>query len=174
MDISVEGFNPDPWRAERSGTDKGGGGLCLLFKSNLSPHPWTPPVPETHKYVEKERQWMLLEVGRERVAFLHCNIACQTSCNDDFLTWNEDLFQLLTQETISIRQQGFRVLAMGDFNSRIGQIRGLEGNTPDVNRNGPMFTSFIEQASLVIINTLPIAKGLFTRFIRRLLWFDRL
>ena len=30
LDISVEGFNPDPWRAERSGTDKGGGGLCLL------------------------------------------------------------------------------------------------------------------------------------------------
>ena len=109
---------------------------------------------------------MLLEVGRERIAFLHCYIACQTSRNDDFLTWNEDLFQLLTQETISIRQQGFRVLAMGDFNSRIGQIRGLEGNTPDVNRNGPMFTSFIEQASLVIINTLPIAKGLFTRFMR--------
>ena len=40
LDIRVEGFNPnpDPQRAECSGTDKTGGGLCLLFKSNLSPH----------------------------------------------------------------------------------------------------------------------------------------
>ena len=56
------------------------------------------------------------------------------------------------------------VLAMGDFNSRVGRIPGLENNTPDTNKNTPMFLNFMQQANLVIINTLPITKGLFTRF----------
>ena len=53
---------------------------------------------------------------------------------------------------------------MGDFNTRVGAIEGLEGNTPDTNRNSPMFFNFLQEANLFIVNTLPIAKGLFTRF----------
>ena len=56
------------------------------------------------------------------------------------------------------------VLAMGDFNTRIGRISGLEDNTPDINRNQPMFLNFISEVNLFILNTLPQAKGLFTRF----------
>ena len=56
------------------------------------------------------------------------------------------------------------VLAMGDFNSRVGKITGLEGNTPDINRNQPMFMNLITEVNLLIVNTLPIARGLFTRF----------
>ena len=53
---------------------------------------------------------------------------------------------------------------MGDFNSRVGIIPGLEGNTPDTNMNTPMFLNFVSTTSMVIINTLPICKGVFTRF----------
>ena len=53
---------------------------------------------------------------------------------------------------------------MGDFNTRVGELQGLQGNTPDVNRNNPMFMSFLADLDLVIINTLPISTGLFTRF----------
>ena len=55
-------------------------------------------------------------------------------------------------------------LAMGDFNTRLGAIPGLEGNLVDRNRNAPMFLRFVEQVNLTIINTLPLARGLFTRF----------
>ena len=56
-------------------------------------------------------------------------------------------------------------MALGDFNSWIGQVPGLEGNRPEHNRNTPRFVRFLEEVSLTIINTLPISRGLFT-------WFD--
>ena len=91
-------------------------------------------------------------------------MACQTTRNDNFLKWNEDLFWLVTQEAIKLRKLGFIVLALGDFNSRVGLLPGLEGNTPDTNLNAPMFLNFICEVNMVIINTLPISRGLFTRF----------
>ena len=151
-------------RTERSGGDKGGGGLCIYTREQINAHHWTPSINGNFKHVENERQWILFDNGRKRLAFLHCYLACQTSRNDDFLEWNEILFELLTTEVTYLKNQGFVILCMGDFNSRVGCLPGLEGNRPDVNRNGPMFIQFVEQCNLTILNTLPIAKGLFTRF----------
>ena len=50
---------------------------------------------------------------------------------------------------------------MGDFNTRVGNIPGLEDNTADTNQNMPMF---LAEVNMVIVNSLPISKGLFTRF----------
>ena len=111
-----------------------------------------------------ERQWLLISNKTEKVAFLHVYIACQNNKTDSFLAWNEDLFCLITREAIRLRKQGFAVLSMGDFNSRVGCIPGLENNTPDQNQNTPMFLNFISEVNLLILNTLPVSKGLFTRF----------
>ena len=128
-------------------------------------HEWKPSVKDEQKYIEKERQWLLIHgEGSEKIAFLNCYIACQSFTSEDFIEWNEDLFQLLTQEASYLMKEGFMLLAMGDFNTRVGEIQGLEGNTPDVNRNQPMFMSFVADLELIIINTLPISTGLFTRF----------
>ena len=127
-------------------------------------HQWTPSVPHDLQYISNERQWLLITSQKEKCAFLHCYIACQNTNNDSFIKWNEDLFHLITKEAIQLRKQGFIVLAMGDFNSRVGKITGLEGNTPDINRNQPMFMNLITEVNLLIVNTLPIARGLFTRF----------
>ena len=78
FDINLFNYN-------RSGGDKGGGGLCIYYKDSLSPHPWLPKVQEDLKYVENERQWLLIDNGKERVALLHFYIACQSNRNDDFL-----------------------------------------------------------------------------------------
>ena len=117
-----------------------------------------------YDYVNKERQWLLIDNGKEKCAILHVYIACQSSNTDGYLQWNEDLFFMLTQEALKLRHQGFMIISLGDYNSRVGRIPGLEQNTPDTNRNAPMFLNFINQVNLIIINTLPIAKGLFTRF----------
>ena len=159
---SIDGYQP--WKVERSGESKGGGGLCIFYRAELEPHCWNPSVSEDLEYISTERQWLLIDNGQKKLAFLHCYIACQSSTNNNFLTWNNDLFHLLTMEVCQLKSQGFLTLCMGDFNSRVGQIGGLEGNTPDVNRNESMFMNFISNANLVIINTLPQAKGLFTRF----------
>ena len=160
--LQFPGFST--WKTERSGTEKGGGGLCIVYKDQLRPHCWSPKVPSNLEYVKNERQWLLLENGRARVAFLHIYIACQSNKSDGFIQWNEDLFHLVTTETIKLRRDGFTVLSLGDFNSRIGIVPGLENNTPDTNRNTPMFLNFVTQSNLTIINTLSMADGLFTRF----------
>ena len=152
------------WNSNRGGSEKGGGGLTLLYKECLTAHQYSPVVPNNLEYIQNERQWLLISSGHDRIAFLHVYIACQNNRDDSFLTWNENLFALISQESLRLKQQGFTVLALGDFNSRVGAITGLEGNTPDHNRNTPMFLTFLKEVNLMIINTLPIAKGLFTRF----------
>ena len=152
------------WRVERRGDAKGGGGLAMIYRDCLASHQWTPPVPSNLDYVASERQWLLLDGNNEKCAFLHIYVACQNSRSDSFLQWNEDLFHLVTQEAKTLRRQGYIVLALGDFNTRVGAIPGLEGNTPDINQNTPMFMSFVTEVNMIILNTLPISKGLFTRF----------
>ena len=157
----IEGYTP--YNTERKGDDKGGGGLTLLYKSDLPVHPYEPTVPEHLQYVENERQWLLFGAGCRKLAFLHCYLACQSN-RHNFVQWNEDLFFLMGQEAQVLKRQGFMVFALGDFNTRVGQLPGLEGNTDDTNRNYPMFMNFIQETNLMIVNTLPIANGLFTWF----------
>ena len=143
----------------------GGGGLTMLYRQSLIAHQWSPAIPSGLEYIGKERQWLLIgSSGATKCAFLHCYIACQSSSSDNFIQWNEDLFHLITKEAIMLRKQGFMVIAMGDFNSKIGVIPGLEGNRPEKNRNEPMFQSFISEVNLFILNTLPTSRGVFTRF----------
>ena len=137
----------------------------MLYKKSLIAHQWSPAVDKELEYVAKERQWLLVgSQGETKTAFLHCYIACQSNTTEDFITWNENLFFLITQEAIKLRRQGFMVLAMGDFNSKVGVMPGLEGNRPDKNRNAPMFQNFITEVNLFILNTLPTCKDVFTRF----------
>ena len=159
----MEGYTA--WSTNRGGSDKGGGGLTLLYRDSLTTHQYLPDIPTTLEHIRNERQWLLVNSGKDKIAFLHTYIACQNNRDDSFLSWNEDLFFLLTQEATRLRQQGFTILAMGDFNSRVGVIAGLENNTPDHNQNTPLFFNFLNEVNLLIINTLPISKGLFTRFI---------
>ena len=152
------------WRTERSGEDKGGGGLAMIYRASLTAHQWSPSIPTGLEYVAKERQWLLIDNETERCAFLHIYVACQSSQSDSVVQWNEDLFHLVTQEAKTLRRQGFIVLSMGDFNTRVGRIPGLEGNTADTNKNTHMFMNFVSEVNMIIINTLPVTKGLFTRF----------
>ena len=59
------------------------------------------------------------------------------------------------------------VVALGDFNAKIGKVPGLESNHDTTNSNTGLFKAFIKAANLTILNTLPIAKGLFTHFMER-------
>ena len=143
----------DMWTAERCGNDKGGGGLCIMYKEDLRHHRWKPEVPKKFQYLAKERQWLFLYGGTGKLAFLHVYIACASHNSNDFIRWNEDLFELLASETQQLRLQGFSVFALGDFNSRIGRVPGLRQNLVDTNRNAPMFHHFLQQANLVIVNS---------------------
>ena len=133
----------------------------MYYKNTLISHEWKPVVPPEQEYVKNERQWLLLG---NKLAFLHVYLACHNFTNDSFLQWNIDLLELVSSEATILRRQGFCVLAMGDFNTRVGKLPGLEWNDDVVNPNYSHFLNFLDQVNMIIINTLPISKGQFTRF----------
>ena len=125
----------------------------MLYRDTLVTHQYMPDIPANLDHIRNERQWLLVNSGEDKVAFLHTYIACQNNRDDSFLSWNEDLFFLLTQEATKLKQQGFTILAMGDFNTRVGAIPGLENNTPDHNQNTPLFFNFLKCD--LILNFVP-------------------
>ena len=101
-----------------------------------------------------------------KTLFLYsCYMACVTTGPHNHLSWNRDLYVMMTEEAVALRNRGFSVIAMGDFNAKIGRVEGLEDNRPDLNSNTPLFLSFIKTLNLTILNTLPISKGVFTHFV---------
>ena len=74
---------------------------------------------------------------------------------------------MMTMEGSNLHRRGFGVIALGDFNARVGKIPGLEDNTPGLNDNTPLFRSFIQSLNLLILNSLPISQGLWTHFFER-------
>ena len=77
------------------------------------------------------------------------------------------MYGMLIDEAISLRSRGFAVVALGDFNAKVGQIPGLEENKPNLNTNSPLFLNFVKSLNLTILNTLPISQGLFSHFVER-------
>ena len=41
------------WNTERGGSDKGGGGLTMLYRDDLTVHELTPQVPSSQQCFEK-------------------------------------------------------------------------------------------------------------------------
>ena len=126
-------INPAPilppqviWYGIRRGQERRKEVLVLIA------HEWSPTVPQSYEYIEKERQWLLLKHGDSKCAFLHCYIACQGQ-DDSFVSWNDDLFTLMKDEAVTLKAQGFFIFAIGDFNTKLRQIPGLEGNVAGTN-----------------------------------------
>ena len=90
----------------------------MFYRDDLTAHQFTPKVPPEIAYIEQERQWLLLSKGPQKIAFLHCYLACQNNNNESYLKWNEDIYYLLIQECNLLKNQGFVILALGDFNAR--------------------------------------------------------
>ena len=64
------------WHTDRSGADKGGGGLTMLYRDSLTAHQCSPSVPPHLEYIKQERQWLLVSNAKEKLAFLHVYISC--------------------------------------------------------------------------------------------------
>ena len=49
---------------------QGGGGMTIYYDESLQAHEHVPSIPATYKYLEKERQWLLISTSDKNVAFL--------------------------------------------------------------------------------------------------------
>ena len=67
--------------------------------------------------------------------------------------WNTALFSVLKMEVESLRQEGFRVVLLGDFNGHVGDTPGvgIVGNKPDINRNGRRFSWQTLNVSILMV-----------------------
>ena len=94
-------------------------------------------------------------------------MACASNGPNNHEQWNNDLYTMMKQEVGVLRTRGFAVIALADFNAKIGKVPGLENNIDTLNSNTPFFKNFVKSLDLTILNTLPISKGLFTHFIEK-------
>ena len=62
---------------------------------------------------------MIVSNNKEKVAFLHAYIACQSNRSEAFLGWNEDLFFLIAQEAKKLKQQAGAELGQAQFKLRL-------------------------------------------------------
>ena len=77
-------------------------------------------------------------------------MACASNGPNNHHQWNIDLYSMLTNEAVVLRNSGFSVIALGDFNAHVGQIPGLENNHPGLNSNSSLFNTFVRSLDLTI------------------------
>ena len=72
------------WHADRGGMDKvsprqttksyfiiqGGGGMSVYYLDHLQVHEHHPNTPAQYKYLDNERQWLLVQSAGQKIAFL--------------------------------------------------------------------------------------------------------
>ena len=73
-----------------------------------------------------------------------------------------NFWKYLEEEAARSRREGIGFVLQGDLNSWLGPDI-LPGDIRKQNKNGKFFAQFVENNKLVIVNSLPICKGIITR-----------
>ena len=134
-------------RNERSGADRKGGGLMLLIKEDIKAVGYIPqPRPGFSEY-EKERVWVLITGSGPKVAVGFTYMRSTSSPNH--VHHNRILYNLLKADIQELREDGFVVLMMGDFNGHLGSRsienpHGIIGDTCAKNKNGTLLLEFLK------------------------------
>ena len=83
----------------------------------------------------------------------------------EYVQDNERILGLVTKERNSLVNMGYKTITLGDMNTKIGGEGCLKekGNDLRVNQNGHLLKQWALQNHLIILNSRPLAQGLFTR-----------
>ena len=149
---------------ERMQMDKGGGGLMAIVKPTLNFLEWEPQEQQFPE-IAKEKLWILIHEGIDKIAVCAVYLAAQVPGTADFVDWNTKLYSVLQIEMRVLMEKGYKCLLVGDFNGHIGNgLDGIEGNKGEVNTNGRLLKAFISNNSMNLINAdKSITTGTFTR-----------
>ena len=132
-DILVEGFSPDPIRADKA-DDTRNGGVCLYFREDL------PIKSRNDLAIIPETVVAEIKLSRKKIFFIlsyrHPNIPMA-----EFIDYVKSLESML--ETIR-KEKPSAIILSGDFNSRSPFF--WEGDTE--NREGDIFSKFLIDQNL--------------------------
>ena len=83
----------------------------------------------------------------------------------EYVMDNERILELVTRERNNLISMGYTTITLGDMNAKIGGLGCLKekGNDLRVNQNGHLLKQWALQNHMVILNSRPLAQGLFTR-----------
>ena len=133
-----------------------GGGIALSAKTELSP--------------------AFVRDGGENVEVLTVDINVQNmsiSCTSAYGPQEnaspkkeEDFWEYLGEEAVRAKEEGKCLILQGDFNAWLGPDM-IKGDNRPQNKNGKLFKTFIDAYNLVVVNSLPLCKGVTTRAILR-------
>ena len=127
-DISIEGFSPDPIRADKA-DDTRNGGVCLYFRENLpiKSRPDLAIIPET---LVAE-----IKLNRKKIFFVlsyrHPNIS--TNEFKDYVASLENIYERINRENPSV------TIISGDFNARSPLFWENDAQTNE----GEIFSNFL-------------------------------
>ena len=168
MDISIPGYKVKEVNRSDAAHDKMGGGIAVYKRQceGLLFDILMPSItdPNLH-YVKNERVWVTTHSLKMKTAICTAYLGYQSD-DDKHKEWNEGILHVLLMEAASLRSQGYRVVFMGDFNSRVGSApgQGIVGNTPDITKNGERFIAFLNGGNFTHINgQSDLTTGLWTR-----------
>ena len=168
IDIAIDGYAFHEVRRSDVSGDKGGGGLVCYTRivDGVVFQEYKPDIgdPDKH-FVAKERMWMKTESSVLKTAICGAYFGCQT-VDDKYGCWNEAMYDTLHEEVTLLKNQGFRVVVLADFNGHVGNKlgEGVVGNNGDVNPNVRRFLNFLRFSGMKHVNGLRhLTKGLWTR-----------
>ena len=116
-----------------------------------------------NKHVQNERVWMVTKSGNSKWACGFVYIA-QQKRNDEFGQWNDSIYEVLGEEVLKLKNEGYKIYLAGDFNGWVGAGRGgFPGNDARINRNGERLIGFLESHGMRMLNGTACCTGLFSR-----------
>ena len=168
LEARIDGYSLTEIRRSDTANDRHGGGIAYYTRQvdGLVVHEHKPDIvdPGCH-FVNKERVWLKTESTTNKTAICAAYFGCQTPDNRH-ADWNSGMYKTVHEEEASLRAQGYRILMLADFNAHIGSKKdeGIEGNHPDVNKNGRQLLDFLHSTRMKHVNGQKnLTKGLWTR-----------
>ena len=153
--LEKETFEIDGYNTElRNDRDNFGGGIVIAVSKKIE-HICT--IVEKGKE-PGETLWVVIDNGRVqiRLGVLYAPQESRTTLDE-----YEILYKQLNYQLEQAKERNQKVLLLGDFNCKIGNK--IRGNKPDISKSGKMLLSMVKKHKMVLLNSLGVCSGLWTR-----------
>ena len=165
-DVEIPDYDVVDVRRSDLAGDKEGGGILVYSKQSGGVKYREKKFKirkRENKHVQNERVWMVAKSGKSKWACGFVYIAQQKK-NDEFGDWNNSIYDVLGEEVIKLKSEGYKIFLAGDMNGWVGAGReGVPGNDERVNKNGERLLGFLEAHGMKMLNGTACCTGIFSR-----------